>query len=34
MKLVLWEHRLPESEAFDQMMRFILRGMGAAEDAA
>jgi AcrR family transcriptional regulator len=34
MKLVLWEHRLPESEAFDQMMRFILRGMGMSEDAA
>lgn len=34
MKLVLWEHRLPESAAFDQMMKFILRGMGAKEDAA
>jgi AcrR family transcriptional regulator len=34
MKLVLWEHRLPESEAFDQMMRFILRGMGISEDTA
>ena len=28
MKLVLWEHRLPEDEAFDQLMRFVLRGLG------
>jgi AcrR family transcriptional regulator len=28
MKMVLWEGRFPEREAFDQLMRFILRGMG------
>lgn len=31
MKLVLWEHRLPEDEAFDQLMKFVLRGLGAAD---
>jgi AcrR family transcriptional regulator len=31
MKLVLWEHRLPEDEAFDQLMRFVLRGLGVVE---
>ena len=28
MKLVLWEHRLPGDEAFDQLMTFVLRGLG------
>ena len=31
MKLVLWEHRLPGDEAFDQLMNFVLRGLGAPE---
>jgi AcrR family transcriptional regulator len=31
MKMVLWEERLPETEAFDQLMAFILRGLGAKE---
>lgn len=31
MKLVLWEHRLPEDEAFEQLMRFVLRGLGAVD---
>lgn len=31
MKLVLWEHRLPEDSAFEQLMTFVLRGMGANE---
>jgi AcrR family transcriptional regulator len=29
MKLVLWEHRVPDREAFEQLMTFIRRGMGA-----
>ena len=28
MKLVLWEHRLPGDEAFEQVLTFILRGLG------
>lgn len=31
MKLVLWEHRLPGDEAFDQLMAFVLRGLGVPE---
>jgi AcrR family transcriptional regulator len=31
MKMVLWERRLPEQEAFDQLMTFVLRGMGARQ---
>lgn len=31
MKLVLWEHRLPGDSAFDQLMTFLLRGMGAKD---
>ena len=31
MKLVLWEHRLPGDEAFDQLMTFVLRGLGVPE---
>ena len=30
MKLVLWEHRMPEDEAFAQVLAFIVRGLGAA----
>jgi AcrR family transcriptional regulator len=29
MKMVLWEQKIPEPEAFDQLMTFVLRGMGA-----
>lgn len=31
MKLVLWEHRLPGDEAFEQLITFVLRGLGASE---
>lgn len=31
MKMVVWENELPSQEAFDQLMTFILRGMGAKE---
>jgi len=31
MKMVLWENELPRQGAFDQLMTFILRGIGAKE---
>ncbi len=31
MKLVLWEHRLPGDVAFEQLLTFVLRGLGASE---
>ncbi len=31
MKLVLWEHLLPEDQAFEQLMTFIVRGLGVSE---
>jgi AcrR family transcriptional regulator len=31
MKMVLWENELPTREAFEQLMTFILRGIGAKE---
>jgi hypothetical protein len=31
MKMVVWENELPPQSAFDQLMTFILRGMGAKE---
>ncbi len=32
-KLVLWEHRIPGDEAFDQLMTFVMRGLGVEEPA-